>query len=487
MIRDDLFEEDCSTEPLVTIPKIKRTVKAKVGTVKKATPPKVKTDKVAVSDFYKEEFVDFASYSTLRMIGSAIDGMKNVHRKIINTVLDKNIKSDIKVSQLNSKVAEYTEYLHGDCSNAIAGMAQNFAGTNNLPLLAAEGNFGNRFKNDPSASRYIFTFGRPVLFDLIKKEDKDILIKQYFEGEEIEPMFYLPELPLLIVNGSSGIASGFSQSILPRDPNDILKYVKGKLSGKITKKAFTSPPSFNGFNGTVEQGDSHRQWKIYGTFIKKNTTTVEVTELPIGIDLPKYIKILEQLKDKGTIKDYQDRSNKNVFNFIIKFNRATLNDMTESDIMSTLKLIRTDSEVYNAVDENLMVRSFDTIDDIMQYYIEVKLKYLKIRKQHIIDTTNRDIEVDNSRYLFIKSIVDDELVISKRKTDAIIKDLDKIKGIVKVNDSYSYLLNMSIQSLTKEKMAALKQSVTVKKQFLKEYKLMTVEDIWLEDLKNIKI
>jgi len=120
-----------------------------------------------VSDFYKNEFVDYASYSTIRMIASAIDGMKNVHRKIVSTVLDKNIKTKLKVSQLASKMAEYREYLHGDSAGAIVTMGQNYVGSNNLPLLAAEGNFGKRFTNAAAASRYIYTHGLPILFQVI--------------------------------------------------------------------------------------------------------------------------------------------------------------------------------------------------------------------------------------------------------------------------------------------------------------------------------
>ncbi len=439
-----------------------------------------------VSEFYKQEFVDFASYSTIRMIGSAIDGMKNVHRKIINTVLDKNIKHEIKVSQLNSKVAEYTEYLHGDCSSAIAGMAQNFEGTNNVPLLAAEGNFGNRFKNEPSAARYIFTYGLPILFDLINSDDHDILDKQYFEGTEIEPKFYLPELPLLLINGSNGIASGFKQTILPRNPNDVLKYLKGVLSGKITSKAFDGKPWFNGFNGTVEQGDNPRQWKICGVFERTNTSTITITEIPVGIELPKYISILEQLREDGTIKSFKDLSDKNTFKFIIKFEREALAKYNDDQLMDILKLVKTESEVFVAIDEDMKVKTFESIAEIFLYYIEVKSKYLKKRKAHIIDKLSKEIELDMSKYLFIKMIVDDELVINKRSSDAISADLDKVDKIIKVNDSYSYLLNMSISSLTKEKMESLQSGIKQKKDYLKEIKAKSISEIWLDDLKKIK-
>jgi DNA topoisomerase II len=447
----------------------------------------MKKPKFKVSDFYKDEFVDFASYSTIRMIGSAIDGMKNVHRKIFYTVLDKNIKNDIKLTQLNSKCAEYAEYLHGDMTSSIANLAQNFAGSNNLPMLAAEGNFGDRFTNEPSAGRYIYTYGLPILFNIIDKKDDPILIEQHFEGAQIEPRFYLPSLPMLLVNGSNGIASGYKQSILPRDPKAIMKYLKGRLNGTITKKKLEIAPYFEGFNGTVEKGELPNQWMICGTFKKVNTSTIEVTEIPVGIELAKYIKILHGLKDAGKIVSFKDNSNKNVFNFTIKYNRTSLAKLSDDQIMNQLKLIKKESELYNAVDENMNVRTFKNIHEIMDYYIDVKMRYMTQRKQALIDEMNKNIPEDISRYTFIKMIVTDKLVINKRATDVIIKDLDKADKIIKINDSYNYLLNMSIQSLTKEKMKALEEIIKEKKAKLKLIKGTSESDMWIDDLSNIKL
>jgi DNA topoisomerase-2 len=447
----------------------------------------MKNNKLQVTDFFNDEFVDFASYSTIRMIGSAIDGMKNVHRKIFYTVLDKNIKTDKKLTQLNSIVAEYSEYLHGDMTMAIANLAQNFAGSNNLPMLAAEGNFGNRFTNEPSAGRYIYTYGLPVLFNMIDKRDDKILIEQFFEGSKIEPRFYLPSLPMLLVNGSNGIASGFKQSILPRDPKEIMKYLKGRLSGKISKKRFNVAPYFEGFNGTVEQGEEPHQWNICGTFKKINTATIEVTEIPVGIELAKYIKMLHDLKDKGKIVNFKDNSNKNVFNFTIKYNRTALAKLSDEQIMQQLKLIKKESELYNAVDENMNVRTFKDVHEIIDYYIDVKMRYMAKRKQSLIDNINQAIPEDVSRYTFIKMIVTDKLVINKRSTEVIIKDLDKADKIIKINDSYNYLLNMSIQSLTKEKMKALEEIIKEKKIQLKLIKDTSESNMWASDLAVTKL
>jgi DNA topoisomerase-2 len=130
-----------------------------------------------ITEFFSTDFVNYASYSNLRMIASLMDGQKNASRKIIYTILQKNIKEKIKVSQLGSKVAEFAEYLHGNMDGVIVNLAQDFVGTNNTPLLHKKGNFGTRFAQEASASRYIFTYGSENLFNLFKKEDNNILIK----------------------------------------------------------------------------------------------------------------------------------------------------------------------------------------------------------------------------------------------------------------------------------------------------------------------
>jgi DNA gyrase/topoisomerase IV subunit A len=76
-----------------------------------------------ITEFFKSDYVDQASYDNLRKIASLVDGQKNAARKIIYTILQKNIKEKIKVSQLGSKVAEFAEYLHGNMDGVIVNLA----------------------------------------------------------------------------------------------------------------------------------------------------------------------------------------------------------------------------------------------------------------------------------------------------------------------------------------------------------------------------
>jgi DNA topoisomerase-2 len=439
----------------------------------------------SISEFFATDYVDFASYSTIRMLASAIDGQKNAARKVLKTVLDKNIRSEMKVSQLASKVAEYTEYLHGDVSlqGVIVTMAQNFPGTNNIPLLDREGNFGNRFINEASAPRYIYTNGSKFLFDVITKEDDNILTRQYFEGAEIEPRFYLPTLPLLLINGSEGIASGFAQKILPRNEKEIVRYIKNRLNGKA-KKPFDGKPFFNGFNGDIEAGDDNG-WLIKGKFVKLTNSKVKITEIPIGYNLKGYLKVLDTLEEKGIINSYVDKSNDDIFEFIVTFPRGVLTKLDDDKILDTLKLIRRVTENYTAIDEDNKVRVFENIGEIMDYYIDVKLRYMQKRKDYLIETYVNDIKYLISRYVFVKMIVDKKLEIGNVPKADIEEKLDTIDKIIKKEGSYDYLLNMRISSLTAEKLKELQDMIYSKKSDLDEIRQSSLQDMWLTDLKGI--
>jgi DNA topoisomerase-2 len=438
-----------------------------------------------LSEFFKSDYVDFASYSTIRMIASAIDGQKNASRKVIATVFNKNITNEMKVSQLASKVAETTEYLHGDVSlqGVIVTMAQNYVGANNIPLLDREGNFGNRFINEASAPRYIYTNGSKELFTLIKKDDNAILEKQYFEGGEIEPRFYLPTLPLILVNGAEGIASGFAQKILPRNPKEIEKYIKYRLSHPDSpKKPFKNKPYFEGFKGSVEQGETNNQWIIKGVFNKLSSTKVEITEVPIGYTLKGYMKVLDKLEDEGVITRYEDKCENDVFHFIVHFKRNELAKLTDDKLLDKLKLKKSLTENYTTIDIHNRVKVFNNISEIMDYFIEVKLLYLKKRKIYMMEQLTNDIKLDVSRYVFIDSVIKGKIVVQNREEKDVIADIEKADKIIKKDDSYEYLLNMPVRSMTSTKLKVLYDKIKSTKNVLTDLKETSIEQIWLKEI-----
>lgn len=435
-----------------------------------------------LSNFFNSDFVDYASYDNLRKIGSCIDGLKNASRKVIFTVLEKNIKEPIKVSQLANKVAEYAEYLHGSLDGVVVNLGQDFAGTNNVPLLQKKGNFGTRFAQEASAPRYIFTYGSKNLFTLFKKEDLKILKEQMFEGERIEPVFYVPTLPLILVNGSEGVSSGFAQKILPRNPKNIIKYLTNKIQGKRNNKDLLKP-FFNDFKGTVEQGETSFQWLIKGKIERTNKNQITISEIPVGYDLKTYIKVLKTLEDNKVILDWDDLSDKE-FKFIVKMNPKDLDKLSEDEILDKLKLVKKVTENLTCLNANNQIQEFQSAEEILDYYFKVKMEYLGKRKDYLVQELKTDLDILNAKITFIKAILDKSLVIEKQPKDKIVKNLEKIIT-VKVQDSYDYLLNMPLYSLTLEKIKALTETLKNSKLKLRETQEKTLENFWLEDLEEI--
>ena len=433
------------------------------------------------TEFFNNDYVNFASYDNIRKIPSLIDGQKNASRKILWFALQKPLKTEIKVSQLDSKVAEETEYLHGSMANVIVNLGQNHIGTNNINLMMPEGNFGTRLIPEASAPRYIYSYGSPEFFSNFSKTDNEILEHQTFEDHDIEPKFMLPKLPMLLINGADGITPGYASKILPRNPKEIEKYLRYYLTHPdAPKKPFKNKPFYRGFKGLIKQGDELSKWVIEGTFKKISSTKIQITELPIGYNLKSYLKVLQLLKEQKKITDYTDNSS-DYFEFVISFNRNVLQALSDNQITDILKLRKKVKEHYTVMNERNIVQVYDNPGEIFTQFMDVKFRYLQKRKDHQIKQISQDIRVMISKYVFIKSIVDDTLQITKRPIEDIISDLEKIDKIISV-DGYDYLLNMNIRSLTEERMKKLMTDIKTRKQELDFVKTATVQEMWLKDL-----
>jgi len=406
-----------------------------------------------ITDFFNTDYVDYASYDNLRKIASYIDGQKNTARKILYTVIDKNITKEIKVDQLSNKMAEHTQYLHGGAQGVIVTMAQNYTGTNNLPVLTREGNFGTRFSPEASAPRYIYTMKEKYTDKLFLKADNDILIPQEFEGDKIEPRFYVPTLPLLLINGSEGISSGFAQKVLGRNPVHIRNYIENKLNG--SKKKVDLKPFFNGFTGTVEQGEESNKWLIKGSFVRKTITSIEITELPIGYNLKSYIKVLDKLEDDKVIRSYKDLSDGDLFKFIVNIESKVLKSWNDEKVLDKLKLVKKLSENYTCMDENNKIRVFKSVEEILEAFIDIRLQYFTKRKASQLAGIKNSLRILASKYIFISAVIKGTIEVNNKKKDEIIKQIETVDNIQMDEGSYDFLLRMPIYSLTEEKVQEL--------------------------------
>lgn len=440
-----------------------------------------------ISTFFKTERISHASYDNVRKICSLNSGLKLSSNKIIYLMLKENITKEFKVSRLASRVSEKTEYLHGEASleQVIVQLARKFAGANNVPLLRAEGTFGDVVDNTAAASRYIFTALQPYTPYLFRKEDTDILELQEFEGTTIEPKFMYPIVPIWALNGSKGISSGFAQLILGRNPKEIVKYIKAKLNGESTK-SIDLTPYFDGFTGTVKQDTSDDKgsnaWIITGKCEDVNLTTIRVTELPIGYNLVSYKAKLDKLEDEGKIASYKDLTDNGKFNFEIKFKKQAKPCLSKA--ISLLKLTTKISENYTVIDGGYRVQEFDKFADMLDAFIDIRLEKYEERRKSYLQSLKNDCTYQSNKLYFVKSVIEGTIIVNKKTKAEIIEQLDASK-LQKHDGSYNYLLSMPIYSMSKEKLVELLDMIKKIKAEIERLEKATPNMLWLSDLDDL--
>lgn len=444
-----------------------------------------------VKDFYKEDVPAYASGDNIRKIASYIDGLKLSARKLIYTMLEKypNLNVKTKTAQFANVAAAFTNYNQGE--NNLGGvtntLAQDFCGTNNYPLFIGKGNFGNRLDDLCAATRYTFVSPSKILKTLFNENDKAIVGNQTYEGDKIEPLFYVPIVTTLVLNGSNGISTGFRQVILPRNPVDVIEYIKKKLNGTEHPRLQLLPfwKNFKGFSRYNEEDNL----EILGCIEAVNMTLYRITELPVTTNYVNYCKFLDKLEEDGIIQSWKDLCDPktNELLFEVKTTREFTRTHTDNEsLLKVFHLIKPFTECFNCIDENNRVREFKSIQEILDAFIDIRLSFYQKRKDYILASLKTKLEMMLSKYLFVKGIIDKTIIVANKKKDDIVKQLEKIDKIIKIDDSYNYLLQIPIHQLTKEKMDELKQQIEDDKSEFKKVKATTIQDMWLTDLAELK-
>ena len=437
-----------------------------------------------ITQFLADEYKEFAMYTIEnRAIPSLVDGFKPVQRKIIhisNQLWKGGNEKAKKVFQLAGVVADQAYYHHGNASleNAIITMAQRFK--NNAPLLEEDGQFGSLRSPQAGAPRYIGT----KLSDNFRLLYKDFELLEYKEeeGELIEPKYFLPIIPTVLLNGSSGIAVGFASNILNRDVKSLVESCQRVL---MDKKPGDIKPHLNGFLGDfIQDSENHKKWIIRGKFQRINSSTVKITELPPSMTYEKYEEVLDKLVDDKLIVAYDDNCKDNI-DYTIKFTRVDLEKLDDDRLIKFLKLEESSTEIYSTLDEWGKLKIFESTEEIIDYFVQFRLKYYTKRKQFILDKLNRELKVLSNRGRFIKAILDGKIVVNNVAKLEIIKQIEKL-GLETIDDSYDYLLRMPIYSLTKEMFERLKEDFVSKKEEIKKMEETDPKDMYLLDLSELK-
>jgi DNA topoisomerase-2 len=434
---------------------------------------------IQLSQFFNEDYIDFSVYDNVRKIASYADGQKNAARKILHTVLQQNISSFTKVSNRGPKVQDFTQYLHGSLEGSIVNMTADYVGSgNNLPVLRGDGNFGSAFIPSPAASRYIFAKLNEDIKDVFLKDDTVNLIEQFFEGDKIEPKFYVPIIPMLAVNGSEGMSIGFAQKILPRNPKAVAKWVKTKAeTGQSVMKGLE--PFWKGQTFTVEQGEASNQWIIKGSFKRITRNKLEIDSLPVGYDLKQYQDVLDRLSDDKVIRGYDDLSDDDVFKFVVDVEKA-FSDKPDQWILDKLKLVKRVSENYTCIDTNNKIVVFNNLEEILEEWWKLRVEFNQKRKDFQVNRLTNEINQTSLKKSFITGVVDEKIELRNRSEKQI--EQDAISYDADLEGQVGKFINLPLKSITKEEIIKLNKQIAEQQAELKQWKEITLSEISVKDV-----
>ena len=438
-----------------------------------------------IEDFFDNEYLGYSRHVVEnRAIPSVIDGFKPSQRKIAfvaNRVFKTGGEKPLKVFQLAGRIASEAFYHHGGGSleAAITTMTQEFK--NSMPIFQGIGQFGSLRSPEAGAARYIgvkFNDNFRLLY-----KDFDLVDPQHEEGEEIEPKFFLPIIPTVLLNGGSGIAVGFATNILNRHPLDLIDACMDKLDGK---KIRDLRPWIKGFHGTFDRSpDSPRSWSIRGSYTVKNTSTVEVTEIPPSFTYEKYESYLDGLVEKGVLSSYDDHSSDRV-HYVLKFPRTNLAELQKKNKLDDiLKMREGEGENLTTLDENGKLKVFERAEEIVDYFVGFRLGYYGKRKARLLADLTRQIDLLDAKSRFIDAVIKGRIIVANEKKPDIIKAIEK-EGIPKQDESYDFLLGMPIWSLTYEKYVELQKKLDETTKERDRVTKTSPEDFYRQDLKDLR-
>lgn len=466
---------------------------------------------ISYNEFIHGEMIHFSKYDCERSIPNMMDGLKTSLRKVLYSGFKRKLVNEIKVAQLSGYVSEVSCYHHGEMSlnGAIVGMAQNYLGSNNINLLEPKGQFGTRLQGgqDSASPRYIFTNLNPLTRYIYNEADDAVLKYLDDDGTPVEPIYYAPIIPMILVNGSKGIGTGFSTDIMCYDPVNIIDYVTGLVQEKQQSELPSINPYYEGFKGTITKL-SDSKYLVKGCYDIISAKQVRITELPVGTWTDNYKQELENMIDKQnnktdkkgkqtkiTITDYNDMSTDTTVDITVTFANGIINSLIakETDygcnaLEKLLKLYTTKTTTnMHMFDETEKLRKFDNIYDIVKHYKDVRINIYEKRKQSQMNTLAREVMILSNKAKFITEILTDTLDLRRKKSSEVTELLrDKNYDVIDDDEKYKYLVRLPMDSVTEENVQQLLKDKENKSQLLETLSNTTESQMWLSELTNLR-
>jgi DNA topoisomerase-2 len=431
---------------------------------------------LGITDFVHKDLVNFSLADLKRSIAHVADGLKPSQRKVMYSCFQKNLRDEMKVAQLAAYVAEKSAYHHGEVSLAetIVKLANDYTGSNNINLLEPCGQFGTRLMGgkDASQTRYIFTKLTKEARKLFDPKDDAVLNYLDDDGRSIEPDFYMPTLPMVLVNGTEGIGTGFSCYVPPFNPKDIKENIERMLGGE---ELVEMKPWFRGFKGSVHR-DEGGLWVTEGIW-RDTGSRLKVTELPPGRWTQDYKEYLDTLVDKKMITSYTNNSTTEDVDFEIF-------GYSGKDLVKDLKMRKT----FHTTNMHLFhptrgIHRYASPEEILRDFVELRLEHYKKRKAHLIKVLEKRTELCNLKSKFVTMVIEEKLVVFKKKKNDLEKEMSTM--FPKIDGTWDYLLNTKTVEYTDERVKALMDEAKQANIDLERMIRTSHITMWKTDIKNL--
>lgn len=433
---------------------------------------------VHFEDFLNVEMIKFSMEDCIRNLPNLYDGLKESQRKILFACIQKGDSTKMKVSQWAGFVSEKTSYHHGEqcLFDTIIRMAQDFPGSNNIPLLEKDGQFGTRLcgGKDAASSRYIFAKIAQIIKYIFRPEDECILKYKDDDGTSIEPENYIPIIPMVLVNGSVAIATGWSTNIPCFNPRDLIAYIKAKLSNQTPGEIL---PWYKDYQGTFERQEL--KFLTKGCMHKKGNTWV-ITELPIGTWIDNFKNDLEQMLEEKLLKTLKNYSTADNVHFEVQL-ADKYADYTFDKLVDFFGLSSTLSTTNMVVLDGVKIQKMSSVNAIIDAFIDYRLDKYKERKQAQLAQYKSSIDRLENKLRFVTLVVEGKIQLAKTTKVELVEYLTT-NSFTKYDDGYNYLLNIPIYEFTLDYVKDLRHKISTTKHTHDSLETTNVVDIWNKEL-----
>uniref|UniRef100_A0A8C2E1M7 DNA topoisomerase 2 n=1 Tax=Cyprinus carpio TaxID=7962 RepID=A0A8C2E1M7_CYPCA len=478
------------------------------------------TRHLSYNDFINKELILFSNSDNERSIPSLVDGLKPGQRKVLFTCMKRNDKREVKVAQLAGSVAEMSAYHHGEQAlmMTIVNLAQNFVGSNNINILQPLGQFGTRINGgkDAASPRYIFTMLSPLAKLLFPAVDSSLLKFLYDDNQKVEPEWYIPIIPMVLVNGAEGIGTGWACKIPNYDSREIVNNINRMLNHQDPLPML---PRYKNFKGAIHELGQN-QYLVSGEVSVLDKNTIEITELPVRTWTQAYKESVLEPMLQGTdktpplINDYKEYHTDTTVKFVVRMTEEKLAQAEAAGLHKVFKL--QSSLTCNSMvlfDHMGCLKRYESVQDILKEFFELRLHYYKLRKDWLVGSLGAEAAKLSNQARFVLEKIEGKISIENKSKRDLIRMLvqrgyesdpvaawnkaqEKVCEETLLNQSddssvdsgsssgpnFNYILNMPLWCLTKEKVQELLKQRDLKRAELNELQRKNSDDLWREDL-----